>query len=595
MQREQIFVSESNEVSGLVGDVLNHAVLPFRGNNELQFLLQRVSAKCLSCESIIIWFDVSRHLGGVLNQPETPEQLISSLQEWVNQRAYSSGSNWIRDLDSLISKYTLKNRDLQKVFTTLQSGRLVAVLILLCNDPWNACLNESLRQDVQTALPVALALYYRRIQPDTMLDSLTSLSQRDEFILQVEDEIKKNLGKEHAFAVALIDLDRFMLVNDAFGPVVADEMLRRLSQRMVDVVSSNDLVARLGGDEFAILIRDTSELGDLTELSAKLAAVIRNPISVYGHTARITGSIGVAAWSPEVGKSHQLIRNANRALDYVKHHGKDGLRVYDNTLNASLSKMTMEDALEKALERQEFTLVYQPRVSVAHESIEGAEALIRWNHPQRGLISPSDFIPVAEESRLILKIGDWVLHEVCRQLHEWKQAGVVVPRIAVNVSPKQLVRHRFIEKLDYWMSRFEISPKSLELEITETALLEYGDEMISNVGNIRDRGIQVAVDDFGTGYSSLEILKRFPLDYLKIDQSFVQDLNVRNRAIVSMIIQLAHKIDSKVIAEGVETTEQRDFLMEHGCDEMQGYLYSRPLSPEDFVLRICKKTPEKSK
>lgn len=595
MQREQIFVSESNEVSGLVGDVLNHAVLPFRGNNELQFLLQRVSAKCLSCESIIIWFDVSRHLGGVLNQPETPEQLISSLQEWVNQRAYSSGSNWIRDLDSLISKYTLKNRDLQKVFTTLQSGRLVAVLILLCNDPWNACLNESLRQDVQTALPVALALYYRRIQPDTMLDSLTSLSQRDEFILQVEDEIKKNLGKEHAFAVALIDLDRFMLVNDAFGPVVADEMLRRLSQRMVDVVSSNDLVARLGGDEFAILIRDISELGNLTELSAKLAAIIRNPISVYGYTARITGSIGVAAWSPEVGKSHQLIRNANRALDYVKHHGKDGLRVYDNTLNASLSKMTMEDALEKALERQEFTLVYQPRVSVAHESIEGAEALIRWNHPQRGLISPSDFIPVAEESRLILKIGDWVLHEVCRQLHEWKQAGVVVPRIAVNVSPKQLVRHRFIEKLDYWMSRFEISPKSLELEITETALLEYGDEMISNVGNIRDRGIQVAVDDFGTGYSSLEILKRFPLDYLKIDQSFVQDLNVRNRAIVSMIIQLAHKIDSKVIAEGVETTEQRDFLMEHGCDEMQGYLYSRPLSPEDFVLRFCKKTPEKSK
>lgn len=595
MQREQIFVSESNEVSGLVGDVLNHAVLPFRGNNELQFLLQLVSAKCLSCESIIIWFDVSRHLGGVLNQPETPEQLISSLQEWVNQRAYSSGSNWIRDLDSLISKYTLKNRDLQKVFTTLQSGRLVAVLILLCNDPWNACLNESLRQDVQTALPVALALYYRRIQPDTMLDSLTSLSQRDEFILQVEDEIKKNLGKEHAFAVALIDLDRFMLVNDAFGPVVADEMLRRLSQRMVDVVSSNDLVARLGGDEFAILIRDISELGDLTELSAKLAAIIRNPISVYGYTARITGSIGVAAWSPEVGKSHQLIRNANRALDYVKHHGKDGLRVYDNTLNASLSKMTMEDALEKALERQEFTLVYQPRVSVAHESIEGAEALIRWNHPQRGLISPSDFIPVAEESRLILKIGDWVLHEVCRQLHEWKQAGVVVPRIAVNVSPKQLVRHRFIEKLDYWMSRFEISPKSLELEITETALLEYGDEMISNVGNIRDRGIQVAVDDFGTGYSSLEILKRFPLDYLKIDQSFVQDLNVRNRAIVSMIIQLAHKIDSKVIAEGVETTEQRDFLMEHGCDEMQGYLYSRPLSPEDFVLRFCKKTPEKSK
>lgn len=590
MQTDNNFALEVAEVSGLVGDVLNQSVFHENGDSELQFLLQRVSMQCPAFHSAILWVDVEGHRGDVLSETGTLEQLISRLQLWVAQPEHSDGEQWISELNALISMHVRKNQRFEIVCTSLQAGRLRAVAIFISTASRVTCLPGNLRQEVQDALPVALVMHHHRLEPPTILDSSTLLVNRDSFVSQVETEIQQHQTKNCPFAVAIIDLDRFMFVNDAYGPLVADEILRLLAQRLLHGVSMNDLVARLGGDEFAVLIRDTSELKNLVEGSAKLAALMRIPLVVNGHTARITASIGIAVWSPDMDHLHHLFRNANTALHYVKNHGKDGTRLYDNTLvSASLSKIALEDELDKALERQDFRLVYQPRVSVNDESIESAEALIRWHHPVRGMISPGDFIPVAEESRLIVKIGDWVLSEVCRQLHEWKQAGFIVPRIAVNVSPKQLVRHRFLARLEHCMNRFEIAPHNLEIEITETALVEYGEEMMCTVNSLRGKGIQVAVDDFGTGYSSLETLKRFPTDYLKIDQSFVQDLNGRNKAIVSMIIQLAHSIDSKVIAEGVETVEQRDFLVGHGCDEMQGYLYSRPLSPDDLIQFMCRK------
>lgn len=577
----------------LVSQIIGYMASNGEGYGELWFLLKTLSALFSQSHVLLAWFDVDDSRGGVVHRNHAPILLVDALQGWVSRQDTNSG-----DIDGLLFEKLMASVEIgDELFdcagVRLNNGRLSAHIVIVSkagNDSDWAMFQDR-REDIERALELAVVVERRHINRACTLDSATSIANRDMFYAAADVEIEKSLGRERSLAVVILDLDRFLLVNHAFGPKVADEMLRLLAQRLVDLASPTDLVARLGGDEFAILVRDSDEIANLADGGSRWAAEIRKPIVVGEHTARVTGSIGMAVCTAETNHLHDLMRNAHMALMYVKRHGKDGARLYDEELTADIvSKILLEEELEKALDNEEFHLVYQPRVQMNGQVIESVEALIRWHHPKQGVIMPGDFIPVAEDGRLIIQIGDWVMYEVCRQLAEWRELTERLPRVAINVSPKQLVRQRFLAKLDRWMREFDIPATCLEIEITETALIEYGDEMFDTVNALREQGIKVAIDDFGTGYASLDALKRFSTDYLKIDRSFVQELSGRNKAIVSMIIQLAHQVDSQVIAEGVESLEQRDFLEDHGCDEMQGYLFSRPIPPQECLSLILDQT-----
>lgn len=446
---------------------------------------------------------------------------------------------------------------------------------------------EVFGRELQEVVPMALAMYpWQASLAGELEPSVTSID-RTTFFSVVQTEIERQKIERQPFGVALIDLDRFMFLGDALGHDVLDKVLHIMARRIRTNVSQLDNVTWLGGDEFAVLLRDPVELKDIVAGSQRIADFIRQPLRIAGQTIRITASIGVALCESHIVHPHELLRHANTALKDVKYHGKDGLRVYDGRRdNQSTEQLAIENELYTAIDNHELFLVYQPRIRAKQDGEVSVEALLRWNHPTRGFIPPCDFIPLAEQSRLIVNIGEWVMSEVCRQLGEWQREGLTLPRIAVNVSAKQLGRHDFLERLEYWKNRYGIDSKYLEVEITETALIDYSTEMLSTIEYLRDHGMTVSIDDFGTGYASLETLKQFSTDALKIDQSFVRDLTERNQAIVVAMIQLAHSLNSKVIAEGVETKEQQNFLLSHGCDEFQGYLYSRPISAVDIAAYI---------
>lgn len=582
--KDHSHLETSDEVVGLVAEVLSHSLSNTSHGNEIEFLLDRISLMFPEHQTVIVWVDAIARHSAVSSRVKQFGNVIDALKTWTAEQKHAVRGCNFSNLKSHVTDLIADADKLIMDAVSLADSKLYAVALVSREDE---AATVQLRAELRNALPIALVLQHQRISSISAPNASTLLTNREGFIWAVQSAIRELGHQEGSFAVAMIDLDRFLLVNDAFGPFVADEILEHICERILYSMSANDVVARLGGDELAIVVRDAEELEHLEETFTKLTANIRNPLSMGGNTVRVTASIGVTLWNPHVEHIHHLLRNANTALHYVKRHGKDGVRFFDESwVSDQMSHIAMEDELEKALARQDFRMVYQPRVDGASEEIESAEALIRWHHPERGVIYPGDFISYAEENRLIVKIGDWVISEVCRQLQEWKLAEIPCPRIAINVSPKQLVRTEFASRLVHWMHLFDIGPELLEIEITETALIEHGEEMLSTLQSLRDIGIIVSIDDFGTGYSTLEMLKQFPTDYLKIDKTFVHDMNRRTQAIVSMIIQLAHRVDSKVIAEGVETPDQHRFLVQAGCDELQGYLFSRPLSPEDFAALL---------
>ena len=417
-------------------------------------------------------------------------------------------------------------------------------------------------------------------------DALTGLPNR----LLLEDRITQAIAhakrQSHEFALLVIDLDRFKLINDSLGHRSGDELLREVAQRLKRAVRAIDTTARIGGDEFVILVDGPVAQPEALELARRVIGEMEPSIRLQGIDVHISPSIGAAFYPRDGASVDALLARADAAMYSAKERGRNNVQCYaDGMTTLTQERVALESELHAALQKGEFELYYQPKVDTATGRINSAEALIRWHHPQRGLVPPGEFIPVAEECGLLDAIGEWVLLEACRQARSWQQQGLRPLRIAVNLAPSQFRLTNLAEQIRSALAASGLAPNLLEIELTETAVMSDAEESIHILEAISRMGVLVSVDDFGTGYSSMSYLRRFPIDKLKIDRCFVDQMTRRaeDASIVRAIISLAHSLRLKVIAEGVETPEQLKLLAELGCDQYQGYYFSRALPSNQFV------------
>ncbi len=420
-------------------------------------------------------------------------------------------------------------------------------------------------------------------------DALTRLPNRLLFNSRLAHAIRRAEREQNSVAVMFIDLDHFKIVNDTLGHPAGDRLLQQVGNRLGGCLRRQDTIARLGGDEFVVILEDVGDSRFLADVASKTLECLSQPYAVDGEETVVTASIGISLFPQDGRDVTRLVQNADAAMYRAKELGRASFQFYTAELTAhAVERMSMENALRAALRRSEFTLHYQPQVSLETGEVVGVEALIRWRHPQRGLLLPTAFIELGEQTGLILAIGDWVLRTACTQVKGWVDAGAKPVTLAVNVSARQFASApSLVAKVAAVLEETGLSPGALQLEITETAIMGNAEEAVEAVKALKSLGVSVAIDDFGTGYSSMMYLKRFAVDKLKTDKSFVQHLpqDASDSAITQAIIALGHSLHVKVIAEGVESPEQQAFLREQGCDEMQGYLFSPPL-PEPECLRL---------
>ncbi|TXK76717.1 EAL domain-containing protein [Paenibacillus sp. N3.4] len=417
-------------------------------------------------------------------------------------------------------------------------------------------------------------------------DYLTDLPNRRMFEDQLDKQLRLAQFYNKKLAVLLIDLDRFKLVNDTLGHSTGDALLRQLAGCLQNCLGNNQTVYRLGGDEFCIVLSEVKSHSDVMSLSDHIIQITKKQFIVEGYELHITASIGISL-SPEDGVTvESLLKNAETALYFSKSQGRDQAQYYSSSLNIQSFKLfTLSNDLRKALDKEELFLQYMPRVDAQTTEILGAEALVRWNHPDWGLVSPTEFIPIAEETGLIVPIGEWVLREACKQSKKWQDMGLPPITISVNFSVQQLLKQNILQVIDEIVEETGILPDRLEIEITESSFIKNEKEVTQLLLELKKRKIKVSLDDFGTGYSSLYLLKRLALDTIKIDKTFVEEIltDPVNKSIIECILNLAKALNMKVVAEGVERAEQYAFLKEQHCNEIQGYYFSRPLDAEAFV------------
>ncbi len=390
--------------------------------------------------------------------------------------------------------------------------------------------------------------------------------------------------------LALIDIDNFKLVNDSLGHGAGDELLKIVAQRLVNCVRQTDTVVRLGANEFAVLLIDQPKDAELVaEAVQRLREAIGATVGISGHVLQVTSSIGLANYPKDASDVDTLLANAGSAMYRAKERGRDNFQFYTPELNAKAhEKFLLQEELRKALERQEFMLLYQPQVDLRSGAIFAVEALIRWRHPEMGTVPPDKFIPAAEESGLIVAIGDWALRAACRQNKAWQDSGLAPIVVSVNVSARQFREKNWVCQIVAALEESKLEPKYLELELTESLIMQDVEQAIATMKQLQSLGVQLSIDDFGTGYSSLSALKTFPVARLKIDKSFVRDLphDENDRAVATAVISLGQKLNLRVIAEGVETDAQMAFLRDNNCDEMQGYLFSKPAPPAEIATML---------
>ncbi|WP_409252926.1 EAL domain-containing protein [Bacillus sp. SCS-153A] len=419
-------------------------------------------------------------------------------------------------------------------------------------------------------------------------DTLTSLPNRNMFKLRLNKMLESSPSK--SLAILFLDLDRFKVINDTKGHSTGDRLLVKVADRLNDVIDAEGEVFRQGGDEF-ILLLDDSNKEKAASLSKRILKSFTKPIDISGQEFFVTPSIGISMYPDDGVDQETLIKHADTAMYLAKDSGKNNFQFYNRRLNRNTSrKMDLENELRKALELQQLVLYYQPKVNLETGEVLGVEALIRWNHPSLGMVSPGEFIPLAEETGLIVPIGKWVLQEACRQSKEWKQSGVGCISVAVNISVRQLQDDDFVQHVKKAMQETGLEPGLLELEITESIMQDF-EKSSSILSKLKDLGVTISIDDFGTGYSSLTNLRFLPIDHIKIDKSFVDDIidhseHSKNGSIVKTIIDLGHNMNFSIIAEGVEEKEQVNFLVKNSCSIGQGYYYSRPLPPEQLETYI---------
>ncbi len=426
----------------------------------------------------------------------------------------------------------------------------------------------------------------RRITHMAQHDFLTGLPNRMLLLDRMTQAISHARRDGRKVAVMFLDLDKFKYINDMLGHVLGDKLLQEAAGRISRISRSGDTLCRLGGDEFVLMLTDLEKADDASSVAVKLLESIAGPCLIDGHEIEITTSIGIALFPDDGQDGNELLRHAGAALYHAKQNGRNNYHFFTSEMNRrALKRMAIEKKLRHALERGEFTLHFQPQVDLRTMRPIGAEALLRWMDPESGEpIPPANFIPIAEENGMIVPIGEWVLRETCRQISEWRKSGLPEIPVSVNLSAVQFRQKDLGQSLRAILSQYRIPPSSLELEITETAVMQDADAAITLLKEVKEMGIRLAMDDFGTGYSSLSYLKLLPIDKLKIDQTFVRDIahDPDDAAIVSTIISMARNLKLKVVAEGVETDKQLAFLNQHGCDQGQGYYFSRPMTHDAF-------------
>ena len=424
-----------------------------------------------------------------------------------------------------------------------------------------------------------------RLENLARYDDLTGLANRRYFHERLEEAIEMAQRLNRFVALMFMDLDRFKQVNDTYGHPAGDALLKEVAGQLEATVRQTDTVTRLGGDEFAIILVNLESETTVNTLATRIIERLSQPVTVDGCLVKSGTSIGISLYPYDAADPDELIRKADHALYQAKAEGRGAYHMYDEAMQAGArARMVIENDMRLALVREEFVLYYQPQVSIPDRRIVGAEALVRWRHPARGLVPPGEFVPVAESSGLIVEMGEWVLRESCARNKAWQDAGLPPIRVAVNISARQFQSENLIPAVELALEESGMDSEWLELEITESVVLADADRVAEKLRLLNDMGVRLALDDFGTGYSSLAYLKRFPVQRLKIDQSFVRNLTMDadDAAITKAVIQLGHSLHLDVIAEGVETEEQLAFLRRQHCREIQGFLIGRPMAADDF-------------
>ena len=421
-------------------------------------------------------------------------------------------------------------------------------------------------------------------------DSLTDLPNRVLFRDRLQQALAQAQRNDWLIGVLLIGIDRFKNINDTYGHEVGDKVLREVGQRIAECTRLGDTVGRLGGDEFGIILSNLGANEDASLVAQKIMDSLTQPLQIDGAETYLSASIGITLYPADSKDADALIRDANAAIRRAKELGRNNFQFYKTEMNArAKDKLGLETSLRRALDNNEFLLHYQPKINLQAGEITGFEALLRWQRPERGMVSPADFVPLLEETGLILPVGDWVLRTACAQARAWRDSGLGPVTIAVNLSVRQFLQRDLDQHLLQIINDAGIEPGLLELEITESFLMHNPEEAASTLLKLKAAGISISVDDFGTGYSSLSYLSRFPIDSVKIDRSFVRDVtqNPENAAIARAVIGLAHTLGMKSVAEGVETEAQLGFLSTNGCDEIQGFLFAPALPVAEFEARTA--------
>ena len=441
-----------------------------------------------------------------------------------------------------------------------------------------------------------------RLRTLALYDPLTGLPNREFFREQFGHSLAHAERIGRSLAVMMLDIDRFKRINETFGHGAGDQLLKEVGARLAqtlrdadyvtraDFVPADQNLARLGGDEFTIMLASLARPEDVAKVARRILEMVACPIMLNGEETVVTASIGIAVYPADGADTDTLLKNADSAMYFAKEQGKNNYQFFSSTMNArSFQKLSLENGLRKALERDELRLHYQPKVDALSGRISGVEALIRWQHPDLGMVAPNDFIPLAEETGLIVPIGEWVLHTACAQLARWHAAGYAGLTVAVNMASPNFAQQDFVETVAAIIRGAGVAPEAVEIEVTESVLMQDMKATIAKLTALKASGVRLSVDDFGTGYSSLAYLKKFPIDTLKIDRSFVRDVigSREDSAITSAIIALGQSLGLEVVAEGVETAEQAAFLRHKGCHLMQGYLFGRPVPAAEISALLA--------
>ncbi len=436
---------------------------------------------------------------------------------------------------------------------------------------------------------VACSLYaanaQRKIQHLAYHDSLTGLPNRMLFMDRIDQAISRAQREQEQFALLFIDIDHFKVINDSMGHAAGDQLLNIISQRLCEMLRKSDTVARLGGDEFTVIIEGLEDAEHVINVAKNILSSLDVPVNVNAKEVHVGGSIGIAIYPQDGENFGSLLKNADTAMYKAKEQGRNTFQFYASEMShKAIQRLELENQLRTGLKRKEFVVYYQPKINLLTNKCTGVEALVRWNHPERGFIAPSDFIPLAEELGLITQLDEWVMKTACVQFQKWQAAGFLLENLSVNVSARHFKEGGLTSYCQYLLDETQIKAESLEIELTESALVDNYDTAKQVLNDVHQMGIRIALDDFGTGYASMSYLKKFPFDTVKIDRSFVKDLpdDHEDAAIARAMIQLSQALNLSTVAEGIEKDTQKMYLKDQKCEYGQGYLWSKPVNAEEF-------------